>query len=102
MALPCHIKHDRGDTFDEVYLSYVGRIGADKFTEDFTPDERYLYQRDLSAVPARMIRAHKIHGNNMPWLAGMTLDPKIVSEAWCHQRGYVCFIQEIEVVYVPH
>jgi hypothetical protein len=29
-----------------------------------------------------------------PWLAGMTLDPSIVSEAWCHQRGYVCMIQE--------
>ena len=25
----------------------------------------------------------------------MTLNPKDVSEAWCHQRGYVCFIQEI-------
>jgi hypothetical protein len=25
----------------------------------------------------------------------MTLDPAEVSEAWCHQRGYVCFIQEL-------
>jgi len=25
----------------------------------------------------------------------MTLDPGVVFEAWCHQRGYVCFIQEI-------
>ena len=24
----------------------------------------------------------------------MTLDPGIVSEAWCHQRGYVCMIEE--------
>ena len=24
----------------------------------------------------------------------MTLDPSVVSEAWCHQRGYVCFIEE--------
>ena len=24
----------------------------------------------------------------------MTLDPSIVSEAWCHQRGYVCMIEE--------
>ncbi|MDQ1329047.1 MAG: hypothetical protein QG641_2336, partial [Candidatus Poribacteria bacterium] len=29
------------------------------------------------------------------WLAGMTLNPKDVSEAWCHQRGYVCFIEEV-------
>jgi hypothetical protein len=25
----------------------------------------------------------------------MTLDPAAVSEAWCHQRGYVSFIQEL-------
>ena len=25
----------------------------------------------------------------------MTLNPASVYEAWCHQRGYVCFIQEI-------
>ena len=24
----------------------------------------------------------------------MTLDPTVVSEAWCHQRGYVCMIEE--------
>ena len=24
----------------------------------------------------------------------MTLKPSIVSEAWCHQRGYVCMIEE--------
>src|SRR5438874_2784089 len=33
-------------------------------------------------------------GNDGPWLAGMTLDPGVVSEAWCHQRGYVCLIEE--------
>jgi hypothetical protein len=25
----------------------------------------------------------------------MTLDPTDVYEAWCHQRGYVCMIEEI-------
>ena len=24
----------------------------------------------------------------------MTLDPSVVSEGWCHQRGYVCMIEE--------
>ena len=24
----------------------------------------------------------------------MTLDPAMVCEAWCHQRGYVCMIEE--------
>jgi hypothetical protein len=30
-----------------------------------------------------------------PWLAGMTLNPADTSEAWCHQRGYVCLIHEV-------
>jgi len=34
------------------------------------------------------------NGRPGPWLAGMTLDPSVVSEAWCHQRGYVCLIEE--------
>ena len=25
----------------------------------------------------------------------MTLDPAEVAEAWCHQRGYVCLIEEL-------
>jgi hypothetical protein len=44
-----------------------------------------------------MIRAYqvKVDGQPGPWLAGMTLDPSVVAEAWCHQRGYVCFIEEL-------
>ena len=44
-----------------------------------------------------MIRAYqvKVNGKPGPWLAGMTLDPEEVSESWCHQRGYVCFIEEL-------
>ena len=93
--LPGHLKHKGGDTFEEVYLSYEGRIPASDFLEDYPPDARHLYQRGKQALPQRMIRARKIRGAGKPWLAGMTLDPAIVSEAWCHQRGYVCFIQEI-------
>ena len=40
-----------------------------------------------------MIRAYKTRPG--AWLAGMTLNPEDVSEAWCHQRNYVCFIQEL-------
>jgi hypothetical protein len=36
-----------------------------------------------------------VNGQPGPWLAGMTLDPAEVAEAWCHQRGYVCFIEEL-------
>jgi hypothetical protein len=97
--MPGHIKHNRGDTFSEVYLSYHGRIPAKEFFADFPPDERFLYTRDDSKVPQRMIRAYRLRdpksGENGPWLAGMTLDAADVYEAWCHQRGYVCMIEEI-------
>ena len=93
--LPGHLQHKRGDNFEEVCLSYEGRIPASDFFEDFPPDGKHLYQRGTHPLPSRMIRARKIRGDKMPWLAGITLDPAIVSEAWCHQRGYICFIQEI-------
>jgi len=96
--MPGHIKHARGDTFEEVYLSYAGKpIPAAEFGRDFGPDEKFLYQRQDGKVPARMIRAYRVRqaGKPGPWLAGLTLDPSAVSEAWCHQRGYVCFIEEL-------
>jgi hypothetical protein len=97
--MPGHIKHNHGDTFSEVYLSYRGKIPASQFSNDFPPDERFLYVRDDRKVPRRVIRAYHIRdpktGADGPWLAGMTLDPRIVSEAWCHQRGYVCMIEEV-------
>ena len=96
--MPGHIRHQAGDTFSEVYLSYHGRIPAQEFRSDFRPDERFLYVRSEKGIPRRMIRAYHIRdprtGAEGPWLAGMTLDPSLVSEAWCHQRGYVCMIEE--------
>jgi hypothetical protein len=91
--LPGHIKHHGGDTFDEVYLSYHGRIPAKEFLGDFPPDARFLYTRGESALPQRMIRAYRLRQG--PWLAGMVLKPSDVYQAWCHQRGYVCMIVEI-------
>jgi hypothetical protein len=96
--MPGHIRHRRGDNFTQVYLSYVDQpIPASAFAEDFAPDVKYLYQRQEGKVPQRMIRAYQVRleGKPGPWLAGMTLDPAEVSEAWCHQRGYVCFIEEL-------
>jgi len=92
LDMPGHIKHDRADTFRQVYLSYHGTIPASEFLADFPPDGRFLYRRDESAIPDRFIRAYQLPAG--PWLAGMTLDPAAPCEAWCHQRGYVCFIQE--------
>jgi len=93
--MPGHLKHRRGDTFTKIYLSYEGEIPASGFAEDFAPDAKHLYHRSEEKIPSRFIRAYKIRGEGSPWLAGMTLNPACVYEAWCHQRGYVCFIQEI-------
>jgi hypothetical protein len=96
--MPGHIKHKAGDSFDSVYLSYINDpIHAATFKVDFAPDAKYFYQRDDTKIPDRMIRAYRVNVNGKagPWLAGMTLDPAAVSEAWCHQRGYVCFIEEL-------
>lgn len=101
--MPGHIKHTRGDTFSEVYLSYHGRIPSKEFFEDFPPDARFNYRRDRlqkegEKLPERFIRAYRVRdakdGRQGPWLAGMTLDPSVVHEAWCHQRGYICLIEE--------
>ncbi|MBW3541633.1 MAG: hypothetical protein KY476_15295 [Planctomycetes bacterium] len=110
LDMPGHIRHTRGDTFSEIYLSYLdqtndsggyenGRIPAEAFFEDFAPDERFNYRRELAEKPpVRFIRAYRLRdpetGKAGPWLAGMTLDPSVVHEAWCHQRGYVCLIEE--------
>lgn len=97
--MPGHIKHDRGDTFSEIYLSYHGLVPATEFREDFGPHEKFNYRRDsVESPPKRFIRAVRLRdpktGKNGPWLAGMTLNPDSVHEAWCHQRRYVCMIEE--------
>ena len=91
--MPGHIKHKRADTFEQVYLSYHGHIPSQNFLENFPPDARFLYQRTDDNVPQRFVRAYQLR--NGLWLVGMTLEPSSVYEAWCHQRGYVCMIQEI-------
>jgi hypothetical protein len=98
--MPGHIRHDNGaDVFEQVYLSYLDKpIPASAFAQNFGPDEKFLYQRkEGRPVPPRMIRAYqvKLNGRPGPWLAGMTLEPSEVCEAWCHQRGYVSFIEEL-------
>jgi hypothetical protein len=96
--LPGHIKHSGGDSFSEIYLSYFGHIKPDEFSKDFAPDEKFLYTRGTTKLPERFIRAYHIRdpktGKAGPWLAGMTLQPDVVSEAWCHQRSYICMIEE--------
>jgi hypothetical protein len=96
--MPGHIKHKGADTFSEVYLSYQGKIPAAEFEKNFAPDEKFNYQRGKNEMPKRFIRAYHLRdsktGKDGPWLAGMTLKPQVVTEAWCHERGYVCMIEE--------
>lgn len=96
--MPGHVRHNRGDSFSEIYLSYHGKIPASEFFSDFPPDAKFDYRRDRDPVPERFIRAVRLRdpatGKEGPWLAGMTLEPSVVYEAWCHQRGYVCMIEE--------
>src|SRR5438034_3706121 len=98
LDMPGHIKHKQGDTFSEAYLSYAGKIPSSEFLKDFAPDEKFNYRRGVNPVPKRFLRAYHLRdpktGREGPWLAGMTLDSFVVFEAWCHQRGYVCLIEE--------
>lgn len=98
LDMPGHLKHQAGDSFERIYLSYRGEIPSAEFLNDFPPDVRFLYSRDDMGVPETMVRAYQVampDGSDGPWLAGITLDPSVVYQAWCHQRGYVCFIEEI-------
>ena len=99
--LPGHIRHERGDRFEHVYLSY-GRptiIPSTEFVADFPPDAKFLYTKGVDPLPDRFIRAYQVDLGpgkpDGPWLAGMTLEASDVSQAWCHQRGYVCLIEEL-------
>jgi len=103
---PGCIRHERGDTFSEIYLSYLGgprglRIPSSEFFTPFAPDEKFHYRRDMHETPGHFIRAYRLRdkatGRDGPWLAGMTLDPTVVYEAWCSQRsgGIIVMIEEI-------
>jgi len=103
---PGCIRHDRGDTFSEIYLSYLSgpegvRIPSSEFFTPFPPDLKFGYRRDLNKVPEHFIRAYRLRnpktGEDGPWLAGLTLEPSVVYEAWCSQRpeNIIVMIEEI-------
>lgn len=103
---PGCVRHERGDTFSEMYLSYLSgpkgvRIPASEFFEPFPPDLKFGYRRDMNKTPETFIRAYhlrdKATGKDGPWLAGLTLEPSVVYEAWCSQRpgNIIVMIEEI-------
>lgn len=103
---PGCVRHVKGDTFSEVYLSYLNgskgvRIPAKEFFEPFPPDLKYGYRRDTHRPPDHFIRAYHLRdkktGKDGPWLAGVTLEPSVVYEAWCSQRpgNIIVMIEEV-------
>jgi hypothetical protein len=103
---PGCVRHEKGDTFSEIYLSYLSgpkglRIPAKEFFEPFPPDLKFNYRRDTHRVPDSFIRAYRLRdkktGKAGPWLAGLTLEPSVVYEAWCSQRpgGIIVMIEEV-------
>ena len=104
--MPGHIKHDRGNTFSEIYLSYQTSqnrqnttIPAARFFSNFAPDEQFNYRRDRATTPPRrFIRAYRLRdpqtGKTTIRMVDIDNHPTVVHEAWCHQRGYVCMIEE--------
>lgn len=103
---PGCVRHEQGDTFSEMYLSYLGgeqglRIPSREFFTPFPPDVKFGYRRDTHKAPEHFIRAYRLRdkqtGKEGPWLAGLTLEPSVVYEAWCSQRpgGIIVMIEEI-------
>src|SRR4051812_48022301 len=103
---PGCVRHRKGDTFSEIYLSYLSgpkgvRIPSSEFVSPFPPDLKFGYRRDTHKTPEHFIRAYHLRdketGKDGPWLAGLTLDPSVVYEAWCSQRpgGIIVMIEEI-------
>jgi hypothetical protein len=104
--MPGCVRHEKGDTFSEIYLSYLSgphgvRIPAAEFFTPFPPDLKFGYRRDTHKLPAHFIRAYHLRdkgtGKDGPWLAGLTLEPSVVYEAWCSQRpgGIIVMIEEV-------
>jgi hypothetical protein len=103
---PGCVRHQRGDTFSEIYLSYLSgpngvRIPSREFFTPFPPDLKFGYRRDMHRTPKQFIRAYHLRdpktGDEGPWLAGLTLVPSVVYEAWCSQRpgDIIVMIEEI-------
>jgi hypothetical protein len=103
---PGCIRHEKGNTFSEVYLSYLSgpeglRIPSSEFFSPFPPDLKFGYRRDMQRTPEYFIRAYHLRdketGMDGPWLAGLTLEPSVVYEAWCSQRpgGIIVMIEEV-------
>ena len=103
---PGCVRHIKGDSFSEIYLSYLSgpkgvRIPSSEFFTPFPPDLKFGYRRDTHKTPEHFIRAYHLRDKKTakagPWLAGLTLEPSVVYEAWCSERpgNIIVMIEEI-------
>ncbi len=103
---PGCVRYEKGDTFSELYLSYLSgpkgmRIPSSEFFTPFPPDLKFGYRRDTHRAPEHFIRSYHLRdkqtGKDGPWLAGLTLEPSVVYEAWASQRpgNIIVMIEEI-------
>ena len=106
---PGCVRHVKGDSFSEMYLSHLGAadspygltIPSSEFFEPFPPDLKFNYRRDMHACPEHFIRGYHLRdtgtGAPGPWLAGITLQPSVVHEAWASQRpgDIIVMIEEV-------
>jgi hypothetical protein len=58
----------------------------------------HIYRCGEQPLPERFISADQVtlsFGDEGSWLAGVPLRPEDLYQGWCHQRGYVCLIEEL-------
>src|SRR5438067_13779622 len=87
--MPGCVRHENGDTFSEIYLSYLSgpngvRIPASECFKPFPPDLMFGYRRDTHRTPPHFIPAYHLRvrqtGYAGHWLAGLTRAPAFVYE----------------------
>src|SRR5258708_18117005 len=66
---PGCVRHEKGDTFSEMYLSYLSgpkgvRIPSSEFFTPFPPDLKFGYRRDTHKTPDHFIRAYPLPYKN--------------------------------------
>ena len=103
---PGCVRHEKGDTFSEMYLSYLSgpkgvRIPSQRVLHAVParPEVRLpaRHAQDAGAFHPRLPPARQEDRQGRPVAGGLTLEPSVVYEAWCSQRpgGIIVMIEEI-------
>ena len=109
--MPGHVRHERGDTFSEVYLSYAGRIPSSEFFEDFPPHAKFNYRRGRDEAPERFIRAYHLRvgsrSHNLRLDVNRLGGHRFAGRRSVHRRLRLCallrrLVQVLDTVFVDH